>query len=566
MKNETENSKMTPMMKQYFSIKRNLPDEILFFRLGDFYEMFLEDAKTASKILDIALTSRQDVPMCGVPYHAADSYIARLIKAGHRVAICEQMETVPTNGTIVKREVVRIITPGTIVESNLLQSDDNNFLASIAFGKDKIGLAFVDISTGDFILSSIDKSIDVFRGEIAKYNPKEALLNGRENPDLSLFIQHIENSGIPVNNISEWFYDKDYCTGIIKEIFNLASLDGLGISSETEVMAAGSILQYLKDTHRKTFAHLKHPRRTTSSKYMMLDDATIKNLELVMNQDQSKNRTLFSVLDYTKTAMGRRTLERNILQPLLQLEEIEKRLNIIQYFFEHSDLIAHVQLALKNIHDIERLISRFAIWRSFPRDYLALMHSIKAAGEIKNILNIESFEPLTDLSKDIPDMTILSERIEKTISDDPAISPEHGRVIKAGFNAELDRLYELKKDAKTWILEYQEQEKNKLGIPTLKVKYNRIHGYFIEVSKGQTTKVPDDYFRKQTLVGSERYTTTALQNFESEILSSADKIVEIENFEIERLLAEVLAGKDDLQTTAYIIGGIRLLTAKESAQ
>ncbi len=556
MKNETENSKMTPMMKQYFSIKRNLPDEILFFRLGDFYEMFLEDAKTASKILDIALTSRQDVPMCGVPYHAADSYIARLIKAGHRVAICEQMETVPTNGTIVKREVVRIITPGTIVESNLLQSDDNNFLASIAFGKDKIGLAFVDISTGDFVISSIDKSIDVFRGEIAKYNPKEALLNGRENPDLSLFIQHIENSGIPVNNISEWFYDKDYCTGIIKEIFNLASLDGLGISSETEVMAAGSILQYLKDTHRKTFAHLKHPRRTTSSKFMMLDDATIKNLELVMNQDQSKNRTLFSVLDYTKTAMGRRTLERNILQPLLQLEEIEKRLNIIQYFFEHNDLTADVQLALKNIHDIERLISRFAIWRSFPRDYLALMHSIKAAGEIKNILNTESFEPLTDLSRDIPDMTILSERIEKTISDDPAISPEHGRVIKAGFNAELDRLYELKKDAKTWILEYQEQEKNKLGIPTLKVKYNRIHGYFIEVSKGQTTKVPDDYFRKQTLVGSERYTTTALQNFESEILSSADKIVEIENYEIERLLAEVLAGKDDLQTTAYIIGEI----------
>ena len=556
MKNETENSKMTPMMKQYFSIKRNLPDEILFFRLGDFYEMFLEDAKTASKILDIALTSRQDVPMCGVPYHAADSYIARLIKAGHRVAICEQMETVPTNGTIVKREVVRIITPGTIVESNLLQSDDNNFLASIAFGKDKIGLAFVDISTGDFVISSIDKSIDVFRGEIAKYNPKEALLNVRENPDLSLFIQHIENSGIPVNNISEWFYDKDYCTGIIKEIFNLASLDGLGISSETEVMAAGSILQYLKDTHRKTFAHLKHPRRTTSSKFMMLDDATIKNLELVINQDQSKNRTLFSVLDYTKTAMGRRTLERNILQPLLQLEEIEKRLNIIQYFFEHNDLTADVQLALKNIHDIERLISRFAIWRSFPRDYLALMHSIKAAGEIKNILNTESFEPLTDLSKDIPDMTILSERIEKTISDDPAISPEHGRVIKAGFNAELDRLYELKKDAKTWILEYQEQEKNKLGIPTLKVKYNRIHGYFIEVSKGQTTKVPDDYFRKQTLVGSERYTTTALQNFESEILSSADKIVEIENYEIERLLAEVLAGKDGLQTTAFIIGEI----------
>jgi DNA mismatch repair protein MutS len=555
MKNDSSNSKMTPMMKQYLSIKRDLPDEILFFRLGDFYEMFLEDAKIASKILDIALTSRQDdIPMCGVPFHAAESYIARLIKAGHRVAICEQMEAVPSNGTIVKREVVRIITPGTIVESNLLQTDDNNFLASIVLGRDKIGLAFVDISTGDFIISSIDTSIDVFRGEIAKYNPKEALLYGKDDPDLSIFTRHIENSGIPVNTINEWYYDKDYCTGIIKEIFNLASLEGLGISADDEIKAAGSILQYLKDTHRKTFAHLKSPRRTTSSKFMMLDDATIKNLELVQNQDQSKGRTLFSVLDYTKTAMGRRTLERNILQPLLQKEEIENRLNIIQYFFEHNDLIDNIQKELKNIHDIERLISRFAMWKSFPRDYIALMHSARSSGRIKNILADEPFDALKSLSGNIPDMAGLCARIEKTIADEPAMSPEHGRVIKAGFNAELDRLYELKKDAKTWILEYQEQEKNKLGIPTLKVKYNRIHGYFIEISKGQTSKVPNEYFRKQTLVGSERYTTKELHNFESDILSSSDKITEIENYEIERLLSEVLAAKDDLQKCASVIG------------
>ncbi|MBN2402926.1 MAG: DNA mismatch repair protein MutS [Spirochaetes bacterium] len=558
MKNDNHDPKMTPMMKQYFSIKRNHPDEILFFRLGDFYEMFLEDAKTASKILDIALTSRQDdVPMCGIPYHAAESYIARLIKAGLRVAVCEQMEAVPSNGTIVKREVTRIITPGTIVESNLLQSDDNNFLASIVFSKDRIGLAFVDISTGDFIISSIDKSINVFRGEIAKYNPREALINTKDDPDYSLFIRHIENSGIPVNSISEWFYDKDYCTDIIREIYNLAGLEGLGISSDAEaveIKAAGSILQYLKDTHRKTFGHLKHPKRISSSKYMVLDDATIKNLELVLNKDQSRNRTLFSVLDFTKTAMGRRTLESNLLQPLLHLEEIEKRLDIVQYFFEHTGLTNSILSELKNIHDIERLISRFALWKSFPRDYIALMQSIKAADRIRDILRNESFAPLSALSADLPDMASLSERIEKTIEDDPAISPEHGRVIKPGFNAELDHLYKLKKDAKAWILEYQEQEKSKLGIPTLKIKYNRIHGYFIEVSKGQTSKVPDDYFRKQTLVGSERYTTKELQDFESEILSSADRIVEIENFEIERLLAEVLAQKDGLQAAAAAIG------------
>lgn len=544
------------MIRQYLSIKNKHADDILFFRLGDFYEMFLEDAKIASKILDIALTSRQDnIPMCGIPYHAAESYIARLIKAGYRVAICEQMEAVPSNGTIVKREVIRIITPGTIVESNLLQSDDNNYLASIVLDE-KIGLAFVDISTGDFIISSIDKSIDIFRGEIAKYNPREILLHGKKKTDYEQFTRHIENSGIPVNKINEWFYDNDYCAGLIKDVFNLANLDGLGISSDEEIKAAGSILQYLNDTHRKAFSHIKHPRRTVTSKYMILDDATIANLELVRNQDQQKNRTLFSVLNYTKTAMGRRTLERNILQPLLQSDEIETRLNIVEYFYLHTELTGLVQAILKNIHDIERLISRFIIGKSFPRDYIALMHSIKSTSEIKNILTKESFESLEILLNQIPELNSVYDRIYNTIAEDPALSPEHGRVIKIGYNAALDHLYELKRDAKKWILEYQEQEKNKLNIPTLKVKYNRVHGYFIEVSKGQTNKVPNDYFRKQTLVGSERYTTTALQNFEAEILTSTDKIIQIENEEIEKLLSDVLSHKLELQTGAAIISEI----------
>jgi DNA mismatch repair protein MutS len=559
MSNEAGDPKLTPMMKQYLSIKRKLADEILFFRLGDFYEMFFDDAKAASKILDIALTSRQDnIPMCGIPYHAMDSYIARLIKAGRRVAICEQMEAVPSNGNIVKREVVRIITPGTLVESNLLQTDSNNFLASIIINE-KIGLAFIDISTGDFILSAIEKSIDVFRGEIARYSPKEVLLYGNE--DLSLYKQHLENSGIPVTKINDWFYDADYCSGIIKETFSLAGLDGLGISSGTEIMAAGSILQYLRDTHRKTLDHLKLPKRSSSSRYMILDDATIRNLEIVQSQDYSKHRTLFSVLNYTKTAMGRRMLERNLLQPLLQPEEIENRLDIVQYFFEHHDISSTIQSGLKEIHDIERLVSRLAIGKSYPRDYIALMHSIQSANYIKNIFEKEPykniiFSPLADLLNEIPNLDELYDRIDETIAEDPALSPEHGRVIKNGYNQELDHLYELKKDAKTWILNYQEEEKSRLGIPTLKVKYNRVHGYFIEVSKGQTGKIPGEYFRKQTLVGSERYTTTELQNFESEILTSSDKIVRIETEEIEKLLSDVLSYKDGLQKAAAIIGEI----------
>lgn len=561
MKNE--NSKLTPMMKQYLSIKNNHPDEILFFRMGDFYEMFLEDARTASRILDIALTSRQNnIPMCGIPYHAMESYIARLIKAGHRVAICEQMETVPSNGNIVKREVVRIITPGTIVESNLLQSDDNNFLASIVLNKDMIGLAFVDISTGDFILCSIVKSMDLFRGEIAKFNPREVILKQNDNTDNYLYKQHIENLGIPIYNINEWFYDTDYSAQIIKETYNIINLNGLGIESDLEIITAGSILQYLRDTHRKTFGHLKIPRKITDSKYMILDDATIRNLELVHNQqDQSKNRTLFSVLNYTRTAMGRRALESNILQPLLQAEEIEKRLDIIQYFTERIELINNIQAKLKEIHDIERLVSRFTIGKSFPRDFLAVMHSIKAAEEIKRSLSCEPFNPLVQLSKSMPNLKNLSERINNTIEDDPAVSPEHGRVIRKGYNTDLDHLYEIKKNAKIWILQYQDQEKNKLGIPTLKIKYNKVHGYFIEVSKGQTSKVPADYFRKQTLVNAERYTTETLQNFESEISGASENIIRIEKEETEKLVAEILTLKDELQTCASITGEIDLYTS-----
>ncbi len=551
-------NKLTPMMKQYLEIKKKNQNEILFFRMGDFYEMFFEDATVASKILDIALTSRQnDIPMCGIPYHAAESYITRLIKAGHRVAICEQMETTPSIGNIVKREVVRIITPGTIVESNLLQSDDNNFLASIIIGKENLGLAFIDISTGDFYLSSIDKQLDLFRGEITRFNPKEVVLKESNDPEDTKFTEHITNREIPVYRINEWYYDLDYMTDIIKKVFRLANIKGLGFTSEIELLAAGSILKYLTETHKKTFDHLKYPQRILSSDYMILDDATISNLELVQNQnDGSKVRTLFSVLNYTKTAMGRRALERAILQPLLVQDEIEKRLDMVQYFFEYHEFTDKIQSILKGVFDLERLISRFTIGRSFSRDYISLMNSVNASLEIKKLLSEQPHESFTGISKAIPQVKELSERINKTIVDEPALSPEQGRVIREGLIAELDRLYQLKTDAKSWIMNYQQEEKERLNITTLKVKYNRVLGYYIEVSKSHISKVPDNYFRKQTLVGSERYTTEKLQKFESDILSASDKIIQIEKEEIEKLHAEVLRYRDKLQDMAKIIGEI----------
>ncbi|MCU0821728.1 MAG: DNA mismatch repair protein MutS [Spirochaetes bacterium] len=557
MENKNENTKITPMMRQYLDIKNKHPEEILFFRLGDFYEMFFDDAVTASRVLDIALTSRHnDIPMCGVPYHACDSYIARLIKAGFRVAICEQMETTPSEGNIVKRNVIRIITPGTVIEPNLLQSDDNNFLGSVVFNEKDIGLAFIDISTGYFTLSSIDRSFDLFRGEIAKNRPREIILKADPDRD-EKYLQFIKNNDIPVYKINEWYYDIEYSKETIKDVYRINTITGLGLRSDTEIMTAGSILQYLKDTHKKVFDHLKHPRRLTASDYMFLDDATISNLELVQNQqDRTKNRTLFSVLNYTKTAMGRRALESNILHPLLGMDEINRRLSALDEFFGNSSLTGEIRESLKNIHDIERILSRLTIGRTFPRDFIALSGSIRASLRIKKRLDETDTEIFKKLSGDIPDTGGLSAMIEAAIDDDPALTPEHGRVIRNGCNSELDHLYELKTDAKSWILQYQEEEKQKLGIPTLKVRYNRVVGYFIEISKGQIAKVPAEYFRKQTLVGSERYTTDELQKFESEILSSSDKIIEIEKQELDKLLREVHSLKDDLQKMAAAIGEI----------
>lgn len=551
-------SKITPAMKQYLDMKKKYPEEILFFRMGDFYEMFFEDAHIASKMLDIALTSRQnDIPMCGIPYHAAESYIARIIKAGKRVAICEQMETVPSSGPVVKREVVRIVTPGTVVEANLLQSDENNFLASVIIDAKAIGLAFVDISTGDFFLSAIDKSLELFRSEIIKFNPREAVLYEGDSPDSEAFADFIRMRDIPIYRINEWLYDADYMANLIGETFRIAGIKGLGITTDLDTMTAGSILQYLKETHKKSFDHLKFPRKILSGDIMTLDDATIANLELVRNlQDGSKNRTLFSVLDHTNTAMGKRALERSILQPLLNAASIEKRLDVVQYFHEFHQLASQVARLLAGIHDIERLISRFVIGRTFPRNFIALMNSSDAASSIRGLLAEQPHDLVKEIADAIPELSGLSAMIKAAIEDEPAISPEHGRVIRRGYHAELDRIYELKTNAKNWIIEYQEEEKKKLGMSSLKIRYNKILGYYIEVSKGQAAGIPESYYRKQTLVGSERFTTEKLQTFESEILSASEKIIQIETEEIEKLRTAVLAARADFQGMAEAIGDL----------
>ncbi|TAL33028.1 MAG: DNA mismatch repair protein MutS [Spirochaetes bacterium] len=563
MENKRNDPTLTPLMRQYLDIKKKHPNEILFFRLGDFYEMFFEDARVASKALDIVLTSRQnDIPMCGIPYHASESYIARLIKAGHRVAICEQMEATPSSGTVVRRDVVRVITPGTVIEQNLLAGDDNNFLASIVLLEKEIGLAFVDVSTGDFFLSAIPRSLDLYRGEIARFAPREAILHGRGAEEDEPFAAHVRARNIPVNRINDWLYDIDYMTGTITQAYALASVKGLGITGGAEILAAGSILEYLKDTHRRAFDHLKLPQRIVSSDRMILDEATIAHLELIVNaQDGTKHRTLFALLNRARTPMGRRALERALLQPLLLTADIERRLDIVQYFFEYHGLLDDVRAALSGVMDIERVLTRIAAGRVNPRDLLAIARSARSADAVRDVLSPQPHELVAALAAGIPPLGELAARIEATIEDEPALSPEHGRVVRKGYSPELDRLYELKKDARTWVIEYQEEQKRELGIPTLRVKYNRVLGYYIEVSKGQAVKVPSEYLRKQTLVGAERYTTETLQKFEEDILSSSEKIKELEEGEIRVLTEEIVSARSALQAAASAVAEIDLFAS-----
>ncbi len=561
--------KLTPMMKQYSDIKRKYHEEILFFRMGDFYEMFFDDAKIASRILDIALTSRQnDVPMCGIPYHAAESYIARLIKAGKRVAVCEQLEAVPSSGTIVKRDVVRIITPGTVIEANLLGSDDNNFLCSIYITKKEMGMSFIDVSTGDFYYLTSDKNIELFRGEFAKFSPREVIIYAQSYETDSIFTEFIKSRNIPVHTLNEWNYEKEFMCDIICQTLQTHNLNGLGIESDIEIITTGSILQYLRDTHKTVFGHLKNPMKLASRDTMMLDEATISNLEIVENQqDGSRNRTLFAVLNNTKTPMGRRTLERNLLQPLVEKNKIDDRLELVDFFYQRADLIGDITALLKEILDMERILSRFTIGKIQPRNFIAMKQSVIAAMDIKKIIHECTIDNpmLTQLYDGFSDIIELAKTIETIIDNDPALSPEHGRVIKQGYLPELDSLYELKSDAKTWILKFQEDEKTRLGINTLRVKYNKILGYYIEISKGQADKAPKEYFRKQTLVGAERYTTEELQKFESDILGAADKIIDIEKREIENLRIKIIEKSREIQETASSVGYLDFICSLSTA-
>lgn len=550
------------MLRQYFEIKDKHKDKILFFRLGDFYEMFGKDAQRASLILDIVLTARHkgtenEIPMCGLPYHAADQYIAKLTKAGCKVAICEQVSD-PSLPGIVKREVVQIITPGTTMNSSLLEKSENNFLASVAGKKapqslmgdgcgsamvaegNNFGAAFVDLTTGEFRVMEISGE-DNLISELKRINPAEVLvdygiggLSRRDEAVPRLYNGEKSDWYYVFKNVSK-FIPASYFEPekVLCEQFGINDLAGFGIESlKIGIRAAANLLMYLKDTQKTRLSHINKIALHNPYDYMILDEATIKNLDLLYNwQMKSKEGTLLGVLDKTATAMGARLLKRWILHPLIKSGEIEKRLKAVEYFYDHNDLREELRTLLSKLMDMERLFSRIGCARANARDLVFLKESLKIIENIKSfVLNygheIEKAGGIDEI-KNIELADIIAE-IEKKIIDEPPVSIIDGGIIKNGNNIELDELRKISSGGKSWITDLQARERERTGINSLKVKFNRVFGYYIEVSNANIQSVPENYTRKQTIVNGERFITPELKEYEEKVLIAEEKIRDIE--------------------------------------
>jgi DNA mismatch repair protein MutS len=504
----------TPLMRQYHSIKQQVPGALLFFRLGDFYELFFEDAVTTARELEITLTSRNKeaenpVPMCGVPYHSADGYLARLIAKGYRVAICEQMELPGPGKKLVRREITRIVTPGTATDSNMLRSRENNYLAAVLKHKDRAGIAYVDVSTGEFRCTELGN--EEVLPALESWNVREVLL-----PE-GTGLQGIRTQ----TAVDPWIFDHEYAGRLLKEHFTLLSLDGCGLEARPlATAAAGAVLHYLRDTQRAALSHVERPAFFDRGEALVLDAVTVRNLELVdpLFAGESRESTLVSVLDATMTGMGGRLLRRRLLRPSVAEAEINGRLDAVEALLKDTILRTELRKVLVQILDLERLLAKITLGSATPRELLAMGRSLARVPEINLLLR----EPRFDEIPEVRDRILLG------ISDDPPINLTDSGTIRDGVHAELDELRDLSRNSKQYLANIEVRERQRTGISSLKVRFNNVFGYYIEISKTNLDRVPADYDRKQTLVGAERFITPELKELESKILAAEEKMLEIE--------------------------------------
>ena len=556
---------VTPMMQKYLETKKEYPDCILFYRLGDFYEMFFDDAITASKELELTLTGKscgleERAPMCGVPYHAVEGYLNRLVSKGYKVAICEQVEDPKLAKGLVKREVVRIVTPGTNLNTQSMDETRNNYLMSIAYFQGKIGISVADVTTGDYYLTEVEDNKKLL-DEIMKYHPSEIICNdaftvsGVDLADLK------DRLNIAIYSLEPFYYDEDRCRKSLLKHFHVTSLQGMGIEDfPSGLIAAGALMQYLTNTQKIPLSHFTHLYPYLTSRYMLLDSSTRRNLELTETlREKQKRGSLLGVLDKTKTAMGARTLRQYIEQPLIDKSEIEKRLDGISELSEKAMLRDEIREYLNPIYDLERLLGKVSYKTANPRDLLAFAGSLKMLPSIKVLLNDFSSVILKEIQEETDDLTDVCTLIERAICEEPPLAIREGGIIRDGFDENIDRLRHAKNDGKTWLARLEEEDRERTGIKNLKVKYNKVFGYYFEVTNSFKNMVPEDYIRKQTLTNAERYTNAKLKELEDTILNAEDKLYGLE-YDLFCQIRDSIAGEiDRIQRTAKAIARLDVL-------
>ena len=558
---------LSPMMTQYVETKKQYPDCILFYRLGDFYEMFFEDALTASKELEITLTGKEcgleeRAPMCGVPYHAVDSYLYKLLQQGYKVAIAEQMEDPKLAKGLVKREVIRVVTPGTITSSQALDETKNNYLMGIVYIGDTYGISTCDMTTGDYLVTEVEGERNLL-DEIHKFAPSEIICNEAFYMS-SIDLDDLKNRyHVAVSSLDSHYFSDDSCRKVLKEHFHVSTLDGLGLADyDAGVIAAGAVMEYLYETQKNSLAHIVTITPYTTGQFMIIDTSTRRNLELVETLREKQRRgSLLWVLDKTKTAMGARLMRTMIEQPLIRKEQIIERQNAIEELNMSYISREEIREYLGPVYDLERLIGRITYKSANPRDLIAFRNSLKMLPFIRDILKEFHSAVLKEIHEDMDPLQDLYDLIERAIVEEPPIVTREGGMIKEGYNEEADKLRHAKTEGKTWLAELEARERDKTGIKNLKIKYNKVCGYYFEVTNSFKDLVPDYFIRKQTLANAERYTTDELKNLEDIILGAEDKLFSLE-YDLFCDVRDQIAGEvNRIQTTAKAIAGLDVFSS-----
>lgn len=550
--------KETPLMKQYNAIKAKHPGALLLFRVGDFYETFGEDAIKASKVLDIVLTKRANgaashIELAGFPHHSLDSYLPKLVRAGNRVAICDQLEDPKEVKGIVKRGVTELVTPGLSFNDNVLDKRRNNYLASIYFGKDILGIAFLDLSTGEFMAA--EGSQGYIEKLLQSFNPSEVIYSKTARSRA----QEILKDQYTTFHCEDWVYQYDYTYEKLTHHFATANLKGFGIENlEHGIIAAGAILYYLEETEHKEVKHIASISRIAEEKYVWLDKFTIRNLELVYPQ-QDGGIPLINILDHTVTPMGSRMLKKWMVLPLKEKEPIEERLKVVEYLYEDSDLGETILSHLKHIGDLERLISKVAVGRITPREMNQLKKALKSTLPIKELMKSSQSDSLKKLSDQINPCEFLLEKIERELQEDAPMLVHQGNIIKDGVDAELDEYRGLANTGKDYLVALQQRETQRTGISSLKVAFNKVFGYYLEVTNSHKDKVPEEWIRKQTLVNAERYITPELKEYEEKILNAEERMIGIEQKYFLALVQDASEYVTHIQQNARILATVDCL-------